>query len=70
MSRKLSHPSRESKIQDWINKLPTGTEFFARDVAKDLNLMPQEAGNYLKFQDTCRISRYIFGVGAVWVRLE
>ena len=61
-----NHPQREQKIRKWIGLLPPGKQFRAGDVAKDLNLTPVEAGNYLKFIDNVEIYGKVYSTGVIW----
>jgi hypothetical protein len=40
----------EQRIQKWIGKNKVGTKFKAGRVAKDLNLLPESAGNFISKQ--------------------
>jgi hypothetical protein len=66
MSRSSAHPLRERKIIKWISGKSPGHEFGAREIAKDLDLMPVEVGNILKYQGNIKIVRYEYRQGAVW----
>lgn len=63
-----AHPKRKEKIVQWVSKLQIGEEFQARQIAKDLDIMPVEAGNVLKCQDNLIVSRYMNG--AVWKKVS
>lgn len=68
MSRARAHPKREDKIVQWVGNLKPGDEFQARQIAKDLNLMPVEVGNILKLKDNLMVVGYMNG--AVWKKVS
>jgi hypothetical protein len=69
MSKLNAHPQRETKIRKWIERLGPDDEFSARDIARDLNLMPVEVGNILKTCDVMIVGKR-YKCGSVWKRCE
>ena len=69
MSSLRSHPQREKKVVAWIDALPDGKEFHARQIAKSLNLMGVEVGNILKSQPNVIKSRKEFLSGQLWMKV-
>jgi len=69
MSSLRSHPQREKKVAAWIDALPDGKEFHAREIAKALNLMGVEVGNILKSQTNVIKSRKEFLSGQIWQKV-
>jgi len=70
MSSLRSHPQREKKVAAWIDALPDGKEFHARQIAKSLNLMGVEVGNILKSQPNVMKGRKEFLSGQIWVKVS
>lgn len=70
MSSLKSHPQREKKVCAWVDALPDGKEFHARQIAKELNLLGVEVGNILKYQANVIKSRKEFLSGQIWVKVS
>jgi hypothetical protein len=69
MSSLRSHPQRESKIIKWVDALNDGEEFHARQIAKELNLMPVEVGNIIKLLPNAKKSRLVYLTGQIWQKV-
>jgi hypothetical protein len=69
MSSLRSHPQREKKVCAWVDALPDGKEFHARQIAKSLNLMPVEVGNIIKLLPNAKKSRLVYLTGQIWQKI-